>query len=74
MFDQRREEILARFSYRAPTTTQKALLAEAHSHVVGLAAFLVDNVSDGRDRELALTSLEDTRMKINKAIVMSEGA
>lgn len=69
-----REEILGRFVYRAPTPFQKHLLEAAHLVVMAMATFLVDEVPDGRDRALALTSLEDTRMKMNKAIVMADFA
>lgn len=68
----RREEILERFNYHAPTDAQKYLLAECHQKIMACAEFLVDRLPDGRDRAVALTSLEDTRMKMNKAIIFSD--
>jgi hypothetical protein len=67
-----RSEILARFNYHAPTEAQERLLAECHAKIMACAEFLVDQLPDGRDRALALTSLEDTRMKMNKAIIFSK--
>lgn len=67
-----REEILGRFVYKAPTEAQKALLAEYHALTMACAEFLVDQVPDSRDRAVALTSLEETRMKVNKAIVFAD--
>jgi hypothetical protein len=66
-----RVEILDRFNYHAPTPAQQALLTECHEKVMACAEFLVDRLPDGRDRAVALTSLEDTRMKMNKAIIFS---
>lgn len=67
-----RDEILDRFRYRKPTPAQVALLEQYHQLTMACAEFLVDQVPDSHDRALALTSLEDTRMKVNKAIVFSE--
>jgi hypothetical protein len=61
--------VRARFQYRAPNEQQKFLLQVAHEHVMLLVDFLL-TLPDSRDRALALTSLEDTRMRINKAIVL----
>lgn len=66
-----REEILDRFNYHAPTDEQKALLGEVHGLVMGLAEFIVDRLPESRDRAVALTALEDVRMKINKAVIFS---
>lgn len=66
-----RSDILERFIYHAPTDAQKVLLAECHEKIMACAEFLVDKLPNGRDRALALTSLEDTRMKMNKAIIFS---
>jgi hypothetical protein len=68
----KREEILGRFVYRAPTEAQRALLNEYHALLMQQVEFLVDKLPDSRDRAVALTSLEETRMKVNKAIVFSK--
>lgn len=65
-------EILERFVYRAPNDRQKILLSHAHILTMSMATFIVDHIPNSRDRSLALTSLEDTRMKINKAIVFAD--
>ena len=72
MPDPNRDEILDRFRYRAPTAAQKLLLEEYHHLTMRCAEFLVDRVPNSRDRALALTSLEETRMKVNKAIVFAD--
>jgi hypothetical protein len=71
---ERRAEIHARFQYRAPNDAQKFKLQVAHEKIMDLVTFLTDEVPEGRDQAVALTSLEDTRMKINKAIVLGEGS
>jgi hypothetical protein len=63
------DAVRARFEYRAPTDHQKHQLNTAHQHIMGLVDFLL-TLPESRDRSLALTSLEDTRMRINKAIVI----
>jgi hypothetical protein len=68
-----RDEILDRFIYHAPDERQQQLLREVHQLVMRLAEFMVDELPDSRDRSLALTSLEDTRMRINKAVIFSGG-
>lgn len=68
-----RAAILDRFNYHAPTDKQHDLLDEAHRRIMACAEFLVDELPNSRDRAVALTSLEDTRMKINKAIIFSDG-
>jgi hypothetical protein len=61
--------VRARFQYRTPTEEQKEQLLDAHVSIMELVEFLL-TLPDSRDRALALTSLEDTRMRINKAIVI----
>src|SRR3954462_12575611 len=68
----KRDEILSRFIYRAPTAAQLILLREYHELLMQQVEFLVDKIPDSRDRAVALTSLEETRMKVNKAIVFSD--
>jgi hypothetical protein len=65
-------EILERFVYRPPTEAQRKLLVEAHEKIIACAEFLVYQLPNGRDRAIALSSLEDTRMKMNKAIIFSD--
>lgn len=72
MPDPNRAEILDRFNYHAPTEAQQRLLAECHRRIMACAEFLVDELPSSRDRSLALTSLEDTRMRMNKAVIFSE--
>ena len=67
-----REEIRARFIYRAPTDAQKALLSIAPPRTMAYVDFLLDSIPDSRDRAIALTSLESTRMMVNRAIVFAE--
>jgi hypothetical protein len=67
-----KQEILSRFEYKPPTDKQRHLLKVYHELTMACATFLVDYLPESRDRSLALTSLEDTRMKVNKAIVFSE--
>lgn len=67
---QRKDDLVRnRFQYRAPTQEQKYQLLNAHNNIMFLVDFLL-TLPDSRDRALALTSLEDTRMRINKAIVI----
>lgn len=68
----KRDLILERFNYHAPTDAQKVLLAECHAKIVDCAEFLVDRLPDGRDRAVALTSLEDAFLKCNNAITHSD--
>lgn len=68
----KKQAILDRFVYHTPTDGQRVLLDEGFDLIMACAEFLVDRLPDGRDRAVALTSLEDTRMKMNKAIVFSE--
>lgn len=68
----KRDEIIGRFVYRAPTEAQRKLLVEYHDLLMQQVEFLVDGLPDSRDRAVALSSLEDTRMKVNKAIVFSD--
>ena len=67
-----RDEIISRFIYHSPTPAQRALLDECHETIMACVEFLVNRLPNGRDRALALTSLEDTRMKMNKAIIFSD--
>lgn len=72
LIDKRRDEILARFNYRPPDAPQKLMLNEVDWRIKNLAALLVDYLPDSRDRALALTSLENLRMEMNKAIIHSD--
>lgn len=66
------QEIVDRFTYRSPSDEQKVALAEVHTKIVDLVTWLATYLPNSRDRAVALTGLEDVRMKINKAIVFSE--
>lgn len=63
------DDIRERFEWHQPTEAQRDQLLESHFLIMDVVDFLL-TLPDSRDRALALTSLEDTRMRINKAIVL----
>lgn len=69
-----REEIIERFTYHAPNDRQKAMFAEVHNRILDLALYVGLEISPSHDQSIALTALEDVRMKINKAIVFDPAA
>lgn len=58
--------------YRAPNEHQQNLIRIAHDKVLDLMEFLVMNLEPSRERSLALTSLRESRMWVNAAIVFDE--
>lgn len=69
--EQKDQAIRERFIYHAPTPAQRDKLNECHDTIMACVDFLL-TLPDGRDRAVALSSLEDTRMKMNKAVIFSD--
>jgi len=61
-------ELDNRFRYHRPTTTSIALHAKVTESTLALAKLLRDICPDGLNLSLALTHLEDVRMRANAAI------
>jgi hypothetical protein len=51
-----------------PTEAQKAAVAKLRDAVVLLAEYVDEYVPDGRNKAIALTSLEDVQMRANRGI------
>ena len=51
-----------------PTDAQKAAVAKLRDAVVLLAEYVDEYVPDGRNKAIALTSLEDVQMRANRGI------
>lgn len=69
------DELDNRFRYHRPTPEAIALHAEVTESALALAKKLRDICPGGRNLALALTHLEDVRMRANAAIACdSEGA
>lgn len=51
-----------------PTDEQRAIVTQLHARVVELAEYVDAVVPDGRDKSIALTSLEDVLMRANRAV------
>lgn len=66
------DELRNRFLYHAPDIHARALHGEVSQHCLALADWLVANIPEGRDLSLALTALEDVRMRANAAIAMTQ--
>jgi hypothetical protein len=66
-----KREIDNRFSYHAPTDAQAALYGDIRNKAKSLATFINRNVPDGRQKSLALTSLEETVMRANAAVAQA---
>lgn len=64
-----KETIRNRFKYRKPTDQQREELEQGAELVNELVEFMLC-FGPSRDMSLALTALEDFRMKLNKAIVI----
>lgn len=68
------EEIVERFTYHAPNERQRAMFQAVHERILDLALWVGAELEPSRDQSIALTALEDVRMKINKAIVFDRRA
>lgn len=66
-----KKEIDNRFTYHPPTPEQAALYEDIRSKAKSLATFLNRNVPDGRNKSLAITSLEDVVMRANAAVAQA---
>lgn len=62
------EELTNRFNYHKPTAEKITLHAQVTELTLGLALKLRDLCPEGRNLALALTHLEDVRMRANAAI------
>lgn len=51
-----------------PTDQQKAIVAVLQAKVISLAEHIEGMVPDGRDKSIALTSLEDVLMRVNRGV------
>ena len=54
-----------------PTDEQRAAVARLHAATVDLAELIEAECPGGRDKSLALTHLEDTLMRANRALFTS---
>lgn len=61
-------EIIRRFTYRAPSDITRPLHEQVNELTLTLAHKLDELLPDGREKDLALTALEDVRMRSNQAI------
>lgn len=67
------DELHKRFHYRAPRDETAAVNHEMVSHLTfALATELVKICPEGRNLDLALTALEDVRMRANAAIAVDD--
>lgn len=66
------DELRHRFLYHRPGPDAAALHAEISSRCLALALWLTEELPEGRDLSLALTHLEDVRMRSNAALAMTQ--
>lgn len=68
--DPKSEEIRRRQSYQSPTPDQLILYAEVQrAHMASIEAMLL--LPPSRDRAVAITQLESSRMHSNKAVALA---
>jgi hypothetical protein len=65
-------EIERRFNYHPPSTDQVERCSEITSRCIEMAKRIRDLTPAGREQSLALTALEDVRMRANQAIATGE--
>lgn len=65
------DEINRRFVYRAPTTETRPRHEAVNALMLETAHALDELLPEGREKSLALTHLQDTRMWANTAIAMT---
>lgn len=66
------EDLRNRFLYHAPDVEARRTHSLISEHCLALAEWLVQELPEGRDLSLALTHLEDVRMRANAAIAMTQ--
>ena len=65
-------ELQDRFEYHTLNNEQKTVVALIREQMKVTARFIDDAITDGREKSLALTKLEECAMWINKAISRSD--
>lgn len=66
------EELQNRFLYHRPSPEAAQTHALISARTYELACWLVEVLPEGRDLSLALTHLEDCRMRANAALAMTQ--
>jgi len=61
-------EIQRRFEYKPPSAAQREVYQEITEACIDLAMLIVTLTPGGREQSLAITALEEVRMRANQAI------
>jgi hypothetical protein len=67
-----KDDLRNRFLYHAPGPDARPKHAQISERCLAMAEWLVETCPEGRDLSLALTHLEDVRMRANAAIAMTQ--